>query len=284
MHGETIPINETLKAVCDALSLAEASARAHVKRYYNNANEEFITGIFYGHINDRLRIASKEKRIEQAFVRDLETATGNELTNNWELNSECKRAAAGLVADIVLHNRRQEGKTGGDFGLVIVHPTISHNGDYLEIKKGMSSGLLCQAKMKDKSGKWGKFTENQEIVLPKHMDFLALVFYSYRDRERCELNPILWKLCHGLSIGTLENCLDNDRIDSPLTMPDIVTSLGRKEIGTDDQDLIERIVSPDKRQYFEIRIHWPHDENPNIPVRINIAQEEMIRQTVSSTC
>jgi hypothetical protein len=283
MLGKNVHIDETLKALCEALELAEVSARDHIKHYYNNANEEFVTWILYGHINDSFRTASRERSIEQAFIRDLQAAIGCESLSYSSSNLEIQQVADGLIVDIVLHNRRQEGTTGGDFGVVIVHPTISHNGDYLEIKKGMSSGLLCQAKMKDKNGKWGKFTKKQKTVLPGNMDFLALVFYSYRDSERCELNPILWKLCQGLSMDVLKTCLENDEIDNSLTMPGIVTSLGRKEIGTDNQELIGRCVSPDKRQYFEIRIHWPHDENPTIPVKINIGQQEMIRETVSLT-
>jgi hypothetical protein len=63
---------------------------------------------------------------------------------------------------------------------------------------------LCQAKLKNKEGKWGKFSDNQKKVLPDRMDFAALVLYSYADENRTELNPIDWKVCKDLVSGFAE--------------------------------------------------------------------------------
>jgi len=177
MYDQIININKTLKAVCDAIASAETTMKEHIKLYYPNANEEFITFAFYGHIKHKLREASKNKYIERAFLEDLKIALRHhprQSSIDWDLERQLNQGASGLVADIVLHNKQQEGITGGDFGLVVVHPQIVISSDFLEVKKGRSSGLLCQAKLKDKNDRW-RFTNNQKSILPNYMDFSSLV-------------------------------------------------------------------------------------------------------------
>lgn len=57
MYDRIININKTLKAVCDAVARAETAMKEHVKLYYPNASEEFITFAFYGHIKHDLNVA-----------------------------------------------------------------------------------------------------------------------------------------------------------------------------------------------------------------------------------
>jgi hypothetical protein len=183
---------------------------------------------------------------------------------------QLNQRASGLVADIVLHNKQQEAKTGGDFGLVIVHPQIIISSDFLEVRKGQSSGLLCQAKLKGKDNKWGSFTKKQRSILPNHMDFTSLVLYSYQDKERMELNSVAWKLCKGNPISEIKGFLKKNPIEETLNTSNIITRLGRREIGTADQSLIEQIVSPSARQHLELRIYWPKDDDPKEPIKVRI--------------
>ena len=278
MYNRIININNTLKAVCNAVASAEATTKGHIKLYYPNANEEFITFAFYGHIKHELNEASRNKYIERAFLEDLKFALRHQWSANWEVERRLNQRASGLVADIVLHNKRQEAKTGGDFGLIIVHPQIIINSDFLEVKKGQSSGLLCQAKLKDKNNRWGSFTKKQKSILPNHMDFTSLVLYSYLDKERVELNPVAWKLCRGNSIPEIEEALKKNPIEETLNTSDIITGLGRREIGTSDQNLIEQIVSPSARQHLELRIYWPKDDDPKEPIKVGIRHQQNIER------
>jgi hypothetical protein len=285
MYGGIIPIDETLNVVCCAINNAESTLKEHVKLYYHNVNEEFITTAFYGHIKHRLCEASQNKLIEHAFLKDLKTALhslpyhGYNPISNWELDNRLHIRAEGLIADIVLHNKRQEGKTGGDFGLLIVHPQIEIEEDGLKIEEGRTSGLLCQAKLKDKDGQWGSFTDNQQTILPKQLDFTSLVLYSYCDEQRIDLNPLAWKLCQGMSFPAIEALLKKSDLEEELGTIDVVRRLGREEIGTKDQTLIETIISPVTRQYFEIRIYRPNYNDPKETV-IKLRRQQTIQQQV----
>jgi len=284
MSGRFINIDETLNVVCGAISGAEHDLREQIKIYYQEANEEFITFAFYGHIRHKLREASQNKIIEKAFLKDLKAALRRryrERSIGQEIERQLSRHAAGLVADITLHNRSQEGVTGGDFGLVIVHPEITTSSNTLVIKKGASSGLLCQAKIKRKNGRWGDLS-NQRDVLPAHMDFASLVLYSYLDGERSELNPVAWKLCKGLTLNELELSLKKDIFGEAISTVDVIRRLGRSEIGTNDQALIDKFVSPSARQHLEIKIYWPKGDAPEGPIEIRVRNKPVIRQKVSA--
>ncbi len=216
LYGQIINIDNTLREVCSAISRAETAMRKHIKLYYHNVNEEFITTLFYGQIKYRLRKASQKKFIENAFLEDLKTAFCNHVTLDSDLESNLHLRAEGLIADIVLHNKQQEGETGGDFGLIIVHPQIQINHNFLEIQKGKTSGLLCQAKLKDKNGRW-RFTDNQKAVLPNYLDFTSLVLYSYLDQERTDLSSVAWKLCQGSSLSELKTLLRKSHLEGTLS-------------------------------------------------------------------
>jgi hypothetical protein len=277
MNGRIINIDETLKAVCGAIGHAETSLREQIKLYYHDANEEFITFAFYSHIKDKLREASQSKRIEKAFLSDLKTTLRRQrlsgLSGEWSLERQLNKEAAGLVADMVLHNKRQEGNTGGDFGLIIIHPEIIIGNDFLEIKKGSSSGLLCQAKLKGKDGKWGNLNRQRE-VLADRLDYSSLVLYSYLDVGRSDFNSVAWKMCKGNSMLDIEESLKKNAPGKTLNTTGVITHLGKREIGTTDQTQIDKYISPSARQYLELRIYWPEDDDPKEPVRIRVRHKQ----------
>ena len=282
MWGKTFHINETLEIVCDAIGQAEENLREHIRIYYQNAGEEFITNLFYGQIRYLLGKASKERLIENAFLKDLENALGYNHFGDYNLTRNLKNSAAGLVADIVLHNKKTEGKTGGDFGLIIIHPSIQFDSRCLEIRKGQCSGLLCQAKLKDKAEKWNRLTKNQRVTLDHNKDFSSFALYSYADIKRINLNPISWTLCRNETIANIEEIMKRDALDE-LTMFDtkkILQLLGRKKIGTNDNETINKIISPSIRQHFELRIYWPDSGGDSDTLKIKIRHFQKTKQTV----
>lgn len=283
MCVELVSIDETLKVVCREVIRGEVVMRKSVERYYHDADEEFVTRAVCGHINYRLQMVSENGRIEEAFIKDLEAAAGYQLMGNSQLRYAIRDKSRGLIAKMVPHNKTQEGTTGGDFGLIIARPEIERHVNCLVIDKERYSGLLCQAKMKRRDGKLGPFTAKQRKILPRQLNYLALVLYSYRDQERRKINPIAWKLCKGSSLKELKNCLKEDKIYHSSRMSQIVTRLGRKEIGTDDQHLIKTVISPDERQSFKIRIYWPDDDNPSDPIRIDTSQSVKEKQLILAT-
>lgn len=291
MSKSIMGIDETLSEVCSAINRAEGNMRRHVKKYYHNADEEFITGLFYGQVKYALRVASQKHRIEKAFLKDLRSAIQSQHLPERHFGNQLRKQSDGLIADIVLHNKREEGKTGGDFGLIIVHPKIlltsSGSGMSLTIKKGISSGLLCQAKLKDQNGRWPDFTDNQKDILPEHLRYTSLVLYSYSDANanRSMLNRISWSPCRGQRMPEIVSSLKNDSFQERLCTTEILKRLGRNEgnsegkIGTQDQDLIDKVVSPSTRQCLEIKIHWENDNDSKKDKILSVSRLQLQSQS-----
>ena len=144
----------TLDVISSCWKEAEESLRADISEDYPNANEEFITQMFHGKLSKFLKIASKERRIETSFRRDIENAFP--MIQNYDVY----KISNGLIADVVLHKRKTEMVTGGDIGLIINRPNIELQ-TYRNVVKVdfYRNGLLCQAKLKKPNGRWNTFTE-----------------------------------------------------------------------------------------------------------------------------
>jgi len=280
MCDQLIDITQTLQVVCNAVAAAEATIREHIKKYYHGAKEEFITVLLHDHIKYRLREASEKNHIQAAFLEDLKSALSCDVICDWDLENELYSKSEGLIADIVLHNKRQEGKTGGDFGLIVVHPQIFADFDSLVIEKGRTSGLLCQAKSKDDCNKWRRLRKNQKAMLTLYHDFASLVLYSYLDQKRTELNPIAWKLCQGKNSPEIDQLLQKDDFGELLKTRDVIRLLGEERIGTVDQTLIDNVITPSSQQYFEIRIFWPKDNDLKETICICIQQQQITDEQV----
>jgi hypothetical protein len=262
MQNHIVHIPNTLVIVSDAIQKAERGLKKHVKAYYHNANEEFITGLFYGQIKYQLRKASTSKKIGEAFIEDLREAAGTILHNRFSFDQEILTFAEGLIADIILHNKKQEGKTGGDFGLIISRPQLNIYHDSIVLKKGISSGLLCQAKLKDTYGGWGTLRPSQEKALSIYNDFFSLVLYSYKNENRDILNTIYWKVCKGIDRSKIINSLKKGNFDELKHVNEIITSLGQEKIGTTDENFINEIISLGKQTALEIKVFNPKDKDP----------------------
>ncbi len=178
-----------------------------------------------------------------------------------------------------LHKRTTEGDTGGDLGFVIARPNVSLESQYsthtnLIISKDYRRGLLTQAKLKNDKGKWGEFSPNQENILPLYQKFLALLLYSYQDSFRYNLEPFKWQLCADYSFSDVKSWLKLDNFPNLQDSCKIIKELGNAKIGTDEKQIIDKIICPPENQSLIINIRWPDDKPPFSKIWIRTKQEE----------
>ena len=202
---------------------------------------------------------------------------------NLRLDQDISKSADGLIADIVLHNKEQEGKTGGDFGLIVLRPQIQIRQNSIVIKKGVSSGLLCQAKLKNADGKWGPLQPSQERALSQYKDFYSFVLYSYKNESRNLLNPIHWKVCRDSVKSEIIKSFKTDDFDKLESVSNILMSLGQSKIGTRDDEIIKEIISPGKNQVLEIKIFKPKDRDPKKEVKIRVVNNQLTKTKSKQT-
>ncbi|MBI5101328.1 MAG: hypothetical protein HZB33_05785 [Nitrospirae bacterium] len=275
IHGQRLEIPNTLDVLIAGWTLAEENLRNDIASCYPDADGEFITQRFHGKYGAILSYASECKHIENAFLRDIQKAFP-------ELKQELHQIASGLIAEITLHKKATEKITGGDIGLLIIRPNIHDHGHYLKISD-YRRGLLCQAKLKNQKGKWGRFTERQTEVLPERLSYLSLLFYSYIDDARRSLNPFQWQLCDSFNFSEVQHWLKTDNFPSLVTSDNIIANLGYGNIGTDNDDIIDSIISPSKNPVLIIRVTWPDNKRPGGPsssVRIYSRQENHSSQQI----
>ena len=209
-------IPNTLRIVDECWNAAETELRTSIETKHHDLDEEVITKIFYGEFRYALTRASEEQRISTAFLRDLRRAFPK-----FSASSRLKTIAEDLVADVSLQSRKREGITGGDFGFTITRPqvsvvspspyriTVSMSDDRVKILTSEHQfGLLAQAKLKGRTGKWGRFKSKQVKVLPAHMGYLALLLYQYDDKERKKLSPFNWQICCNATIESAKQWLE----------------------------------------------------------------------------
>ncbi|GHO76381.1 hypothetical protein KSD_41520 [Ktedonobacter sp. SOSP1-85] len=250
---DILQIPTTLGVINDCWRLAEAEMQQEIKKYYPDKQEEFITELFHGRFAFALEKASNDQLIAIAFLKDLMVAYPD------ILETALEQIANGLVADVTLHKRSTERKTGGDLGLMIVRPQIIRDQKYL-IKHGdYRRGILCQAKMKSKDKKWGQFTRQQKKQLPSRMSYLCLLLYSYKDLERRELNNYQWYVCkNDETLDQVAEYLKRDEFPRLLSSESIIAKIGFGMIGTDDDAILDEIVAPKKNTALIIRLFWPN--------------------------
>ena len=248
-----IPIPQTLGVVIKCWINAETALRDVVKDKYHDLDEECVTTLFYGELGYLLRKASQEKKVERAFRSDLLRAFPQT-----QFSNALESIATNLVADVTLHKRDTEKLTGGDFGLTLVRPVLSGFGAW---SKG-ERGLLCQAKIRRRSGKWGRLTDNQERVLPDQTKYLALLLYSYLDPARQCLNAFKWQLCRDMTIDKVKDCLTRSEFPSPIDSKEVIERLGNSTAGTNDPRKIREIICPQGTPHLELRVFWPDGKVP----------------------
>lgn len=230
--------------------------------------EESITDIFFSELKYCLGVANSKKRIEKAFCSDLKRCLPNAALDM------PKKIADGLIADLTLHGRATERKSGGDFGLVISSPQISHKRfvDYPQ-------GILCQAKRCNNKGKWGVLSENQEKIFSDVPDYLVLVLYSFLT-DGSTLDSFRWQSCRGASLEKVKMWLKDDAFPNPICSNNIIEQLGRGQVGTDDQAVIRERISPENNPSLQIRICWPDGSEPKSKILMHALKRMNSSQNV----
>jgi hypothetical protein len=252
---------------------AESDLQAEINQYAPSASEELITQNFHKELSRILSAASANRSIELAFLNDLDRSGWGQ-----KVKFDSRRIARGLIAEVTLHKPETEKLSGGDLGLVVVRPQLQLAQRAINISD-MRQGLLVQAKLKGPR-RWGTFTRNQECVLPKRMNYLALLLYQYADAERRLLNSFVWQLADGMSFEDLKACLKRDHFPNALDSSRVIAGLTSGRIGTAERQLIDTLISPDHNRALIIRIHWSDGEPPSSALRVHGAYET--RQTVTN--
>ena len=264
-------IPATLKTIIQCWEKAESNLRRNIKKKYRDPDEEFITRLFCGEFSFSLRKASMQGLIRKSFLEDLRRAYP-ELGHCRELTL----IAENLIADVSLHKRHIEKFTGGDFGLTITRPDLSFsapshysNTGYLEINANYQRGLLCQAKLKQKSG-WGKLTPKQKKVLPERMPYLGLLLYECNSEERQLLKRFAWQMCSLGTVETINDWLKSGKFPSSASSSEIIQQLGNAKIGTDDERILDHIIRPTGKPQFSIKIYWASAKPPpkSVPIML----------------
>jgi hypothetical protein len=265
-------IPKTLKVVSGCWMSAEKNLQSEVRSNFPNVDEEFITRFFHGKFAAELQETSRQRRIANAFLADLESF----FPDLWG-SPELRKIANGLIADVKLHGRTTERITGGDLGFVIIRPQVSHSGSSLSIRD-YRRGLLCQAKLKNERGAWGHFTQNQKRVLPGRLGYLGLLLYSYEDTQRRNLHDFRWYVCSGSeSMRQLEEYLKRDTFPSLVESDSIIQGVGQGKIGTDNKDILDKIVSPAGNPTLAITLSWPPGGHPGSQVYVHAKVQHQLQ-------
>ncbi len=249
------------KLVADCWYRAEQTLREMVKEKYPDKNEEFITELFQGELRVECDKSSADGAVERAFLRDLVLFLPNART------IELSEISRGLIATVHFHPRSVEGKTGGDFGIVLIRPDVRSSpfsDSLLTIDRDYRRGLLCQAKIFKSDSSWGQLTVSQQKVLRERLDYLALVLYRYSDQDgdRRELGPFQWQLTQNVTIEDIGGWLKSDKFPQLEGSQQILSALGRNRIGTGDNEIIDKYIAPVERPSFIINIRWRDGDGP----------------------
>jgi hypothetical protein len=171
-----------------------------------------------------------------------------------------------------LHKRGEEKVTGGDFGLTITRPQVTYSSELELIIGEYRRGLLCQAKIKRRNGKWGRLSKKQREIFPGRMNYLGLVLYSYSDMERHHLNPFGWQPCKGATVEAVRQWLKTDSFPSFGEATDVIKSIENASEGTDNPETIEKVIRPKNKPHLDIRVFRP-GKYPPWRLRVNVEQK-----------
>lgn len=272
--SQVLDIRNTVQVIVKCWRNAEETLRKKVYNIYPGKGEVFITEYFHGIFAEMLERASKSRAIEYAFLADLQVAFP-------KIGHELEILSSGLIADVTLHGQGTEPSTGGDLGIMLIRPQVSDNGSCLSISD-CRRGLLCQAKLRNKEGKWGQFTENQRKVLPSKISYLSLLLYSYSDEERRRLEPFLWQICENSELEDIAGWLTKGKFPDACISDCMLNKLAYGRVGTDDEAVLDKIICPEGNTALTIRIDWPSGKRPDdtivyVPSKENIYSHVHVR-------
>lgn len=269
----TMPIPAVIDLVASSWNDAELALQRHVGLHADK-DEESITEHFHEKLLEVIESHNRERAFERAFATDLRNSYHGTVPHD-----VFEKVARGIRAKIWRHDKPAERKTGGDLGLVLVRPNVELTHDRLHVKQDYERGLLCQAKLKSRSGpnrrsRWGSFTKNQEKVLPQHLAYLSLLLYEYSDEARKVLRPFQWQPCDSHTFEEVKAFLSAGNFPSQQNSSSIIRKLGEARIGTDDLEIIRNVICPSLRDSLRIVIGWDDGDRPQEWTRIRSHQLE----------
>lgn len=271
-----LQIPTTLKIVCACWKQAEAALQEEIREYAPNKHEEFIIERFHAKFAEALTKASNDNLIARAFFCDLKAASAySDISDN-----DLAMIANGLIAELSLHEKSTERRTGGDMGLMIIRPQLTRSHDVIKISD-YRRGILCQAKMKDKDGKWGQFTRTQRSLLPNRMEYLGLWLYSYKDEARRVLNDFQWYICRkGETLEQVIDYLKKDQFPKLVASEKTLVAVGYGAIGTDNDKILDEVISPAKNPALTIKISWRdgRSSGPGTVIYVHSTHQHKIQQ------
>ena len=257
-----LQMDSTFKLVAELWLAAERHLQTSIESYSPDAGEEFITNLFHMKFAEELTMASNRRSIEQVFLEDLERCFPM-----LRLQGVLREVSQGLVADVTLHERATESETGGDLGLVVIRPEIRLASRFLKIRD-YRRGVLVQAKLRRRNGRWGSLTRRQREVLPGRLSYLALLLYAYEDTSRHSLRPFEWQLCETASLDEVELWLKCGAFPSLTSAAEIIDGLGHGTLGTADDKVLDEVISPAGNRALVITIDWPFGGHPGSEVSL----------------
>lgn len=245
--------NKTLNLIKECWETSEKNVRHLIAERYHVHDEVFITRLLFGELFAEFETRNNKHDFEKAFLSDLEkTFTSN------SYRSERIRLSKGIVAKVSYHEPHIEKRTGGDLGLVIARPIVTPiSTDRLRYKVAQQ-GLLTQAKRENEKKKFGSFTKKQQLLLPQHLSYAAILLYTYTVREEYQLAPFLWFVCKGDTFEDVKNILAdyNWCMEEVKTSSIIFEKLWTFQIGTNDDKVIKNHICPEDAPHILIEITW----------------------------
>jgi hypothetical protein len=248
---------------------AEAKAIESVRLSLHGAKEDDITTLFIVEAERGLNEATDSRRVAAAVRADLERGYRS---GGYSPPRRLQHITDGLVARLRRQQPEDEGRTGADFGLLLVEPRFQLRwGASLDLQRaGLKRGLLVQAKRRLRDGRWNQLTARQQKRLPERMAHAALLRYEFVDGRRRNLRSFAWHILTGLATPAVVQWLASGAFPDALETSAIVAGLSRGDYGTADPGVIERDICPDAGSYVVLEIDWEDGHDPeDVVVRIN---------------
>lgn len=239
------------------------------------AGEETVTENLWEYLHEEFSKVNAEGRVEEAFKIDL-CRKYPHFSHEFRF---LDRISQGLFMECHLHNKQQEKKSGGDYGLVITRPLLSTSTSSLRISV-RDQGLLCQAKIRSRRGKWGVLKQNQCAVLADRLSFAAIVSYDYEPAAGSPLKPIQWQPCQQSTIKEVNSWLKCGVFPSPIRSEEALWAVASGVIGTKDEGQIKDYILTEERQQWRIRIDWPDGKRPNAEVYLSSLEQPLHRNAL----
>ena len=280
MQGMRTPTLTNMVAEC--WERAEQALQGAIRQKYPDRDEEEITMLLRGELDEEFSRVSKNGTVERAFFLDLSRSLPD------VSQADLSKITRGPIATVHFHPRKVEERTGGDFGLVFTRPNIrrvTHSRSRLTIDSDYQRGLLCQAKVFGRGSAWGKLSAIQRKLLRDRLSYLVLLLYRYTDQdgERRQLEPFSWQETRDAGMEEISGWLKSDTFPKRTGSRQIITELAQGAIGTDDKKIISDHIAPEVRPSLKITVGWPEGHGPGREVQLAQSTVRMQMRQVQSS-